>query len=320
MRTACALPPGESSAPPNALLARTQQVRTDLARRRQCRNNGRATLSADGEAALPLGTGVEAASHERRDCRSPIMERKPVGVVHGIGRGGVRLKVRDTDAVCDDREVVAGPLLASDGCDPLRLSGIVRRARHLMRALHAARKVDPPDWLIAAGAIRDVVWDELHSQPATAAPRDIDLAFFDPADLSATSEGAIESRLRAWVPDLPWEAEEPSWRGSLVPRTCSGSRWRRSRRVRSQCPRFPRSRPASASDSCPMTTCSWSLRTASTICSAGSAATIRHAFRRRSMSSGSRPRPGARAGQTCNTNMPVASDAGHARVSAEPRW
>ena len=71
---------------------------------------------------------------------------------------------------------------------------IVRRAPHLMGALLAAREVDPPDWLIGAGAIRDVVWDELHGRPSTAMPRDIDLAFFDPTDLRPTYEQAVEAR------------------------------------------------------------------------------------------------------------------------------
>jgi hypothetical protein len=38
----------------------------------------------------------------------------------------------------------------------LRLIELVRRSPMLMRALHAARAVDPPDWLIGAGVIRDL--------------------------------------------------------------------------------------------------------------------------------------------------------------------
>ncbi len=76
-----------------------------------------------------------------------------------------------------------------------------------MRALHVARALDPPDWLIGAGAIRDVVWDSLNDRPPTAIPRDIDLAFFDPADLSETRERAIELELRARSPDLPWDVK-----------------------------------------------------------------------------------------------------------------
>jgi hypothetical protein len=98
-----------------------------------------------------------------------------------------------------------------------------------MRALHAARSVDAPDWLITAGAIRTAVWDHLHgfappaaSPPATPAASppaisppalppaslaDIDLAFFDPADLSPERDAAVEAALHAVAPDLPWEAK-----------------------------------------------------------------------------------------------------------------
>jgi hypothetical protein len=43
-----------------------------------------------------------------------------------------------------------------------RLAVLVRRSASLMRALRAVRVLDPPDWLIGAGAIRDRVWDSLH--------------------------------------------------------------------------------------------------------------------------------------------------------------
>ena len=88
-----------------------------------------------------------------------------------------------------------------------RLSDILRRCPGLMRALRAARSVAAPDWLIAAGAVRDVVWDELHGRDLTATPRDIDLAFFDPVDLTEAREQAIESRLCAQAPDLPWDVK-----------------------------------------------------------------------------------------------------------------
>jgi hypothetical protein len=76
-----------------------------------------------------------------------------------------------------------------------------------MRALAAARDADPPDWLVSAGAVRDAVWDALHDRPPTAVARDIDLAFFDPAHLSASRDETVEADLRAREPDLPWEAK-----------------------------------------------------------------------------------------------------------------
>jgi uncharacterized protein len=97
--------------------------------------------------------------------------------------------------------------LASEGGDPGRLAAILRRAPVLMQALHAAREVDAPDWLLNAGAIRDVVWDAFHDRPLDAPPRDIDVAFFDPADLEREREQRIEEALRARAPGLPWEAK-----------------------------------------------------------------------------------------------------------------
>jgi uncharacterized protein len=97
--------------------------------------------------------------------------------------------------------------LASDGGAPARLSAVVRGAPHLMSAMVAARDADPPDWLITAGALRDAVWDDLHGLPPTTMPRDIDLGFFDPDDLTAARDQAVEDDLRARAPGLPWEAK-----------------------------------------------------------------------------------------------------------------
>ena len=78
--------------------------------------------------------------------------------------------------------------------------------KQLVEALRVAREVDAPDWLISAGAIRDAVWDALHGFPP-ATPRDIDVGFFDPDDLSPERDRAVESALRERAPHLPWDAK-----------------------------------------------------------------------------------------------------------------
>jgi hypothetical protein len=97
--------------------------------------------------------------------------------------------------------------LASEGGDPQRLAAVVRRAPVLMEALRAAREVDAPDWLVCAGAIRDVVWDAFHGRPLDAPPRDVDVGFFDPSDLTAARDEEVERALRTLAPDVPWEAK-----------------------------------------------------------------------------------------------------------------
>ncbi|MEA2408349.1 MAG: uncharacterized protein QOE69_2468, partial [Thermoleophilaceae bacterium] len=61
---------------------------------------------------------------------------------------------------------------------------IVRSTPWLIDVLEAAREVDAPDWLIGAGAIRTAVWDSLHGFDEPTELADVDLAFFDPDDLT----------------------------------------------------------------------------------------------------------------------------------------
>jgi hypothetical protein len=74
----------------------------------------------------------------------------------------------------------------------------------LMRALRAAREVNPPDWLIGAGAVRDCVWAHLHGFPPPP-PRDVDLAFHDPSALGEEREEEVRREVCERAPDLPWE-------------------------------------------------------------------------------------------------------------------
>src|SRR3954471_15554389 len=89
--------------------------------------------------------------------------------------------------------------------DAARLEEIVRSTPWLMDALAAAREVAAPDWLIGAGAVRTAVWDRLHGYDE-AEPADVDLAFFDPDDLSEERETAIERQLRGLLP-VEWDAK-----------------------------------------------------------------------------------------------------------------
>ena len=86
-----------------------------------------------------------------------------------------------------------------------RLVGLVRGSPVLMRALRAARSVNPPDWVIGAGAIRDRVWDHLHGFTRATPVKDVDLAFFDPASLDGERERGVQRALNAQAPELAWD-------------------------------------------------------------------------------------------------------------------
>jgi hypothetical protein len=92
--------------------------------------------------------------------------------------------------------------------DRAQVLRIVRGSAWFMRALEAGAALGLPDgsWCIGAGALRNLVWDHLHGHAdRPSALSDVDFAHFDAADLSAASDQALQARLRARCPELPWE-------------------------------------------------------------------------------------------------------------------
>jgi hypothetical protein len=88
-----------------------------------------------------------------------------------------------------DRERVLCDLIAGD---PWR-----------MRVLRTVRQLALPDWAIGAGFVRSRVWDWLCGDARHTMPTDIDVLYHDAADLSATRETVLETRLNAMLP-APW--------------------------------------------------------------------------------------------------------------------
>jgi hypothetical protein len=74
-----------------------------------------------------------------------------------------------------------------------------------MSVLETARDIDPPEWVVGSGVIRNVVWDDLHGYTEPTAVQDVDVAFFDPADVSRERDAALERELADRAPKIPWE-------------------------------------------------------------------------------------------------------------------
>jgi uncharacterized protein len=85
------------------------------------------------------------------------------------------------------------------------LAGIVAATPWLMRALRAVRSVGPAGACIGAGAVRSAVWDSLHGYPQASPAADMDVAYFEPSDISRQADAAYERRLAGVEPDLRWE-------------------------------------------------------------------------------------------------------------------
>ena len=103
------------------------------------------------------------------------------------------------------RYKVAGCCAGLNSDRAAELAGRVHAEPWLMRALDAVAASGLPDAWIGAGAIRDVVWGQLHDGFDPAVIRDVDVAYFDPADLSPEHDRAAQAQLAA-LAEFPWEA------------------------------------------------------------------------------------------------------------------
>jgi uncharacterized protein len=74
-----------------------------------------------------------------------------------------------------------------------------------MKQLRAVRTLGLADWCIAAGFVRNRVWDHLHGIVPPRPPVDIDVLYFDAADLSKEREADYERRLDGLLPGAPWQ-------------------------------------------------------------------------------------------------------------------
>ena len=74
-----------------------------------------------------------------------------------------------------------------------------------MAQLSAVRDLGLSDWCIAAGFVRNRVWDVLHGHAPRREPNDVDVLFFDPLDTGRAREAALQARLARAMPDAAWE-------------------------------------------------------------------------------------------------------------------
>jgi hypothetical protein len=87
------------------------------------------------------------------------------------------------------------------------LDALIRASEWFMRALRCIRDEQLPDAWTGAGALRDLVWGERYGSGFLPGDvHDIDVAFFDPGDLSRSYDDLVTARLHARCPEAPWQA------------------------------------------------------------------------------------------------------------------
>jgi uncharacterized protein len=75
-----------------------------------------------------------------------------------------------------------------------------------MRVLEIVHETRLPDAWVGAGVVRDVVWGAATSGFDPADVADVDVAFFDPDDLSPERDARAQAELARQAPDVAWEA------------------------------------------------------------------------------------------------------------------
>ena len=83
---------------------------------------------------------------------------------------------------------------------------LIRLTPWFMSILETVRRCNPPDWLVGAGVLRNLVWDHLHQYQIPTPLADVDVIFFDLRDLRPERDRMVQQQLARELPHVAWEA------------------------------------------------------------------------------------------------------------------
>ena len=87
------------------------------------------------------------------------------------------------------------------------LRSIVQSSPLLQTVLEKARDLSLPDWWVVSGALYNTVWNALTDRPLNTGIKDVDLFYWDDADLSYEAEDAVIRRGEQIFSGLPVPVE-----------------------------------------------------------------------------------------------------------------
>lgn len=85
------------------------------------------------------------------------------------------------------------------------LCHLARSSEWFAPALRAVRQLGLASWCIGAGAVRNLVWDDLHGYATPTHLADLDVAYFDASDLTPERDAELQRQLSAALPQVRWE-------------------------------------------------------------------------------------------------------------------
>ena len=88
-----------------------------------------------------------------------------------------------------------------------QIDAILRHDACRLQLLDVVSRLELPDCWIAAGFIRNAVWDALHGRTPQPPNGDLDVIWFDPDRCHERLDRDIEEELRATVPWIDWSVK-----------------------------------------------------------------------------------------------------------------
>lgn len=88
-----------------------------------------------------------------------------------------------------------------------KLIQILKTNEYLMRDLKIVQALGLPNWCIAAGYVRNYVWDYLHGYSRSTQLNDVDILYFDTNDLSEDMEKRYELLLKNELQEYNWSVK-----------------------------------------------------------------------------------------------------------------
>ena len=83
---------------------------------------------------------------------------------------------------------------------------LIQRDAWRMECLEAVESLGLPDWYIAAGFLRNAIWDAVHDKPERTTLNDVDVVYYDRGGPGAIDEAQVEAALKKRCPEVKWEA------------------------------------------------------------------------------------------------------------------
>ena len=95
-----------------------------------------------------------------------------------------------------------------------------RKNPDMMAILTIIRNLELKDSWLAAGSVRNFIWNFMSDRPAFDLETDVDVIFFDP-DISYEETLSLEKKLREDFPQYQWELKNQVYMQPAQPSYCS---------------------------------------------------------------------------------------------------